>query len=60
MGEVTLNLKEFNSSAAWGISPFSSNPGPSRTPPRIKGMLSSRNQAVLCGEGVGFGITVLA
>lgn len=26
MGEVTVNLKEFNSSAAWGISPFSSNP----------------------------------
>lgn len=31
-GEVTLNVKEFNSSAAWGISPFSFAEGLMKSP----------------------------
>lgn len=55
MGEVTVNLKEFNSSAAWGISPFSSNPGSSKMPPRTKGELLSSKPAALSGSAGALG-----
>lgn len=66
-GEVTLNVKEFNSSAAWEVRPFSfaewlmkgplsSNPGSSQG---HADLLSPENRVQRLGVGFGIGILSL-